>query len=267
MQHSISYKNSSIAYQLFGIGEETLLAFHGYGKEASSLAILANHVGSKYTIVSVDIFFHGNSTWTEPQAPTPEDWKAIISLLLDEVKAPQKFSVYGYSIGGQVATCTAWLFAERINTLWLMAATGIGNDGFYYLAVNTSLGNQLFKSFVKKPKLITRPLRWLTTLKIVSKNLETFTLRKIDTLEKRELLYQRWNVLKNFGVYTDKLKKQLNANNSRVLLVYGKTDAVVSYKAAKQFAKGIEAVTLLLPDIGHHLITDEVLKEAAEHLS
>ncbi len=266
MQHTISYKNSTIAYQLFGTGKETLLAFHGYGKEASSLAILAYHVGSKYTIVSVDVFFHGDSVWAETQAPAIDDWQAIINILLEAVGSPPKFSVYGYSIGGQVATCTAWLFAEKINTLWLMAATGIGNDGFYYMAVNTSLGNQLFKTFIKKPKLITHPLHWLTVLKIVPKNLEAFVQRKIDTLEKRELLYQRWNVLKNFGVYTDKLKKQLNANKSNVLLVYGKTDAVVNYKAAKRFAKGINNIALLLPDIGHHLITDEVLQEAAENL-
>lgn len=266
MQHTIAYKNATVAYQVFGTGKETLLAFHGYGKEASSLAILANYVGNKYTVVSVDIFFHGNSVWTDTNAPSQDDWKAIVDLLLEAVGTPPKFSVFGYSIGGQVATCTTWLFAERINTIWLMAATGIGNDGFYYMAVNTSLGDQVFKAFVKKPTLITRPLHWLTTLKIVPKNLEPFVLRKIDTQEKRELLYQRWNVLKNFGVYTNKLKKQLNANKSHVLLIYGKTDAVVNHKAAKRFAKGINAVTLLLPEIGHHLITDEVLKEAAENL-
>lgn len=266
MQYTIAYKNATVAYQVFGTGKETLLAFHGYGKEASSLAILANHVGSKFTIVSVDIFFHGDSIWADESAPSQDDWKAIVDLLLEAVDSPPKFSVFGYSIGGQVATCTAWLFGERINTLWLMAATGIGNDGFYYMAVNTAMGNQVFKAFVKKQKLISRPLHWLTTLKILPKNLEVFVNRKIDTPEKRELLYQRWQVLKNFGVYTNQLKKRLNANNSHTLLVYGKTDAVVKHKAAKRFAKGINNVTLLLPDIGHHLITDEIVKEAAENL-
>lgn len=266
MQQTLTYKNFTLSYQTFGNGKEYLLAFHGYGKEASSLQILTQYVGEKYTIVSIDVFFHGGSEWKETNAPTQTDWKNIITLLLEAIGNPQQFSVFGYSIGGQVATFTAWLFGPRINTLWLMAATGIGSDGFYYIAVNTAIGNQLFKTFVSSPKLITRPLHWLVALRILPKNLEPFVTRKIDTPEKRQQLYQRWQVLKNFGVYTNKLKQQLNKHNTRVVLVYGKEDAVVKHKTGVAFAKGLKNAKLLLPQIGHHLFTDDVLKETAKNL-
>lgn len=266
MPLTINYKNSTLSYQLFGGGKEYLLAFHGYGKDAESLQVLEKHCGEKYTIVSIDIPFHGNSVWNEEKGLTQKEWKTIITLLLNELGNPEKFSVFGYSIGGQAATCTTWLFKERVNTLWLMAATGIGNDGWYHIAVNTQFGETLFKLFVTKPNFILWPLKWLTALRFFTPTYKAFIERKIDTLEKRELLYKRWMVLKHFGVYTDKLKKQLNTNNTKVLLVYGNKDVVVKPAAGKLFAKGIKNVALLLPSEGHHILTDKVLAKAATHL-
>jgi len=262
LPQTIIYHNSTIAYQIFGTGKELLIAFHGYGKDAQSLKVLEKQCSKKFTILSIDLFFHGFSEWKEPKEPTQKDWKAIIIQLLAVFNNPAKFSVFGYSIGGQAATCTAWLFKEQINTLWLMAATGVGNDGWYHLAVNTNLGNSLFKKFIAAPNFILSPLKWFTVLRIFSPAYKAFIERKIDTEEKRALLYKRWMVLKNFGVYSSKLKNSLNKNNSTVLLVYGKKDTVVTPQAGKLFAKGIRNITLLLPNEGHHILTDEVLKEA-----
>lgn len=266
MPQTITYQNSTLSFETYGIGKELLLAFHGYGKDASSLKVLEEYCGNRFTIVSIDIFYHGNSTWKEEKEPTQKHWKEIITLLLEKLNCTEKFSVFGYSIGGQLATCTAWLFQQHINTLWLIAATGIGNDGWYHLAVNTQIGNLLFKRFVNRPAFISVPLKWLTKLGIFTQAYKAFIERKIDTKEKRDLLYKRWMVLRNFGVYTNKLKKALNANNCSVILVYGKKDQVVKYKAGKRFAKNISNVNLLLPNEGHHLLTDAVLSETAEYL-
>ncbi len=266
MPQILTYQNSTLSFETYGTGKELLLAFHGYGKDAKSLEVLKEYCGNRFTIVSIDIFYHGNSIWNEEQEPTQKQWKHIVSLLLEQLNCTEKFSVFGYSIGGQLATCTAWLFKERINTLWLIAATGIGNDGWYHLAVNTNVGNLLFKRFVNHPGFILSPLKWLTGMSIFKQSYKAFIERKIDTKEKRSLLYKRWMVLKNFGVYTDKLKKALNTNNCKVVLVYGKKDQVVKYKAGKRFAKNISNVNLLLPNEGHYLLTDDVLSETAECL-
>lgn len=266
MSQKLTYKNSTLKYQLFGNGKEYLLAFHGYGKDATSLQVLEKHCGDKYTIVSIDIPFHGGSEWNEEKDLTKKEWKSFIILLLQELGNPPKFSIFGYSIGGQAATCTAWLFKEQINTLWLMAATGVGDDGWYHLAVNTQIGETLFRQFITKPNFILFPLKWLTALRFFTPAYKAFIERKIDTEEKRELLYQRWMVLKHFGVYTDKLKKQLNTNNTKVLLVYGRKDVVIKSSAGKLFAKGIENVELLLPFEGHHILTEKVLKKASSYL-
>lgn len=266
MPKTITYKSSTLSYQLFGSGKKFLLAFHGYGKNAESLQVLEKHCGEKYTIVSIDIPFHGGSEWKEEKDLTKKEWKSLITLLLNELGNPATFSIFGYSIGGQAATCTAWLFKEQVTTLWLMAATGVGNDGWYHIAVNTQIGETLFKLFVTKPNFILRPLKWLTALRFFTPAYKAFIERKIDTLEKRELLYKRWMALKHFAVYTHKLKKQLNTNHTKVLLVYGRKDVVVKPSAGKLFAKGIKNVELLLPFEGHHILTDKVLTKTASYL-
>jgi pimeloyl-ACP methyl ester carboxylesterase len=254
LPHLIKYLHSTVSYQVFGNGPQLLLAFPGYGKEATSLQILGNYFSDKFTIISIDVFFHGQSVWKGDKPPEERDWRAIIQEILKENGNPQTFSIFGYSIGGRVATYTAYLFSDRITTLWLTAATGIGHDGFYKFAVNTRLGNALFKHFVKKPRVV------FGLISMLGETLQGFIKRKIDTFEKRDILYKRWQVLKNFNAPTKLLKAQLIENDTHVLLVYGKKDTVVSYKTAKQFAKGLDNVNLLLPDAGHHLFDDKTME-------
>lgn len=260
MYRSIKYKTSTVSYQVFGSGNELLLAFHGYGKEAASLSILGNVFGSRFTVISVEIFYHGQSAWEEAELPTATDWKHIVPAILVENGNPQKFSIFGYSIGGRVATFTAFHFAERVNLLWLAAATGIGNEGFYKFAVGTKFGNFMFSRFVTHPAAI------FTFIKLLGDTLQGFIMRKIDTFEKRNLLYKRWRVLKNFSRSPRQLQQRLNANGIRVVLLYGKKDVVVSYKDAVRFAKKLNQPTLLLPDTGHHLLDSKTLEQVREQI-
>lgn len=254
MSHSIKYKASIVSYQVFGSGNELLLAFPGYGKDAASLSILGDTFGNRFKVISIDVFYHGLSTWEESQLPNADDWKQIVTAILAENGNPQKFSVFGYSIGGRVATFTAFHFAERVNLLWLAAATGIGNEGFYTFAVGTSLGNFMFSRFVNRPTPI------FAFAKLLGSTLQGFIMRKIDTFEKRNLLYKRWRVLKNFSCSKNQLQQRLNANGCRVVLLYGKKDVVVNYKAAIAFAQKLNHPILLLPDAGHHLLDNTTLE-------
>jgi len=255
----ITYKNSTISYTVYGNGPGYLLAFHGYGKTAESLSILGYRYGKKYTVISIDIFGHGNSVWNETGQPSKSDWKNCIELVLVRFNIRDKFSVFGYSIGGRPAVLTAFLFKEKVNLLWLMAATGIGGDGFYNFTVNTGAGRSLFKLFVNKPGFAIKPIKFLNSFKIIPDSLIGFVFRKIDTEEKRSLLYQRWMLLRHFGVNKKQLKKVLNSHAVKTLLVFGKKDTVVNYKTAAGFVKGLTNGKLLLPDTGHYILTDEVL--------
>lgn len=254
MYHFIKYKSSEVSYQVFGNGYELLLAFPGYGKEAASLSILGDVFGNRFKIISIDLFYHGLSTWEESQLPNADDWKHIVTAILAENGNPKKFSIFGYSIGGRAATFTAFLFSERVNLLWLAVATGIGNEGFYKFAVGTQFGNFMFSRFV------TRPTPIFAFAKLLGSALQGFIMRKIDTFEKRNLLYKRWRVLKNFSCPKKQLQQRLNANECRVVLLYGKKDVVVNYKAAIAFAQKLNHPILLLPDAGHHLLDSKTLE-------
>lgn len=260
MQATINYKNSTISYTVYGSGAELLLAFHGNGKNAASLQILEPYFGDRFTIVSVDIFYHGQSAWNEVEAPTKEEWKEMLQLILSRFGNPVKFSVFGYSIGGQLAVCTTYLFPTRVNTLWLTASTGIDGDMFYNFAVNTTVGRFFLNGFVKKPCLILGLLSLLKNTRLISSGLSTFAYRKIDTEEKRDLLYHRWMVLRNLSVKPRVLKQLVQENNIHVLLLFGKNDAVISHKTAIKFAKNLPNTLLLLPDVGHSILDYKTLK-------
>lgn len=264
MHTPIHYKNSTLSYIVYGSGAELLLAFHGNGKNAASLQILEPYFGDRFTIVSIDIFYHGHSEWKEKNAPAKQEWKEMVELILARFGNPAKFSVFGYSIGGQLAVCTTYLFPTRIHTLWLTASTGIDGDMFYNFAVNTSIGRFFLNGFVQKPGIILGLLSLLKNTRLISGGLSTFAYRKIDTEEKRNLLYHRWMVLRHQSVSPSQLKQLIRTHTIQTVLLFGKNDKVINHKTAIKFAKNLPNTLLLLPEVGHNILDDKTMEWVKE---
>ena len=61
MALSISAHGFSWEYFKFGNGPEILFAFHGFDNDANDFRIFEKAFGERYTIVAVNLFFHGKS--------------------------------------------------------------------------------------------------------------------------------------------------------------------------------------------------------------
>jgi len=104
----------------------------------------------------------------------------------------------------------------------------------------------------------------LNRIGILSPWLMKFTLNHMDTLEKRERLYNTWVSMAGFKISIKALKSTLNQFSIPVWLVFGKRDEVIPPKVAHLFADGLEHVNIELIDRGHYFIDEgliPVLKE------
>ena len=94
----VNYKSSQIAWARFGNGPEPVLCFHGYGEDAQRFASLRPATGERFTLLAIDLPFHGRTQWREGLrllAREPNVWVKISGLvMLDHHWTPDSLKPY-----------------------------------------------------------------------------------------------------------------------------------------------------------------------------
>src|SRR4030095_789056 len=106
-----------------------------------------------YTLVAVDLPFHGKTEWKEGEFFLKKDLKFLIEKILEK-ECYRRFSLFGYSLGGKIVMAAIPDFASRIDEVILAAPDGVQSKIWYNLAVYPKWGQRLFHGFVKKPQFV-----------------------------------------------------------------------------------------------------------------
>ena len=61
--HFIRSGDQNLHYLQYGNGPRLLLAFHGYGHDATSFEVLIPFLQERYTILCIDLPHHGQTDW------------------------------------------------------------------------------------------------------------------------------------------------------------------------------------------------------------
>jgi len=258
---AISYKDSVIYYLKSGWGERILFLFHGYGESAGSFEMLAEKLTDRFTIIAVDLPFHGRTAWNEGSPVKPQEFVDIMDAIAGkESKRLSPWLICGYSMGGRIALTILQLVPERIRHLILLAPDGLKSNGWYWLATHTFLGNRLFKFTMHHPAWFMGVLKTGKRFNLVNQSIYKFSISYLQDARVRMDLYQRWTGLKDFRPSIGKIKKMLMKENIPVDLIYGRFDRIIRYEQADKVRSGIEnrtRVTIL--DAGHQLIHPKTL--------
>jgi pimeloyl-ACP methyl ester carboxylesterase len=74
----LTYKSSRVHYLKGGGGKRLLFCLHGYGESSGSFVFLEAPLGGEFTLIAIDLPFHGKTDWKEGRGFLPEDLLAII---------------------------------------------------------------------------------------------------------------------------------------------------------------------------------------------
>src|SRR5690606_8012102 len=133
-ERSIALPGSVLSYYVAGSGNLPLVAFHGFGQTHKAFYSWLDAVGSQYRLILVDLYFHGKSTWDDPDTPLEKNtWKEVMSTLFAR-EGISTCSVAGFSLGGKFALATFEAFPGQVRALYLIAADGIRPSFWYTLA-------------------------------------------------------------------------------------------------------------------------------------
>ena len=261
-EHYLPFRSSRIHYTLWGTGNRILFAFHGYGESAGSFLFLQGSLSADFTVIAIDMPFHGETEWKEGLLFPPHDLLA----LLEEIAAvlpgrEDGWWLLGYSMGGRVALHLAGMVPERIRWLVLLAPDGLRVNPWYWLATQTFLGNRLFRRTMDHPGWFFFFLRMAHRLRMVNPSVHKFTLQYIDDAQARHLLYIRWSVMRGFTPDLRQTGGAIRKYRTPAHLLFGRYDRIIRWERGERFRRRCSVFCqLTLLSAGHQLLQPKFME-------
>jgi pimeloyl-ACP methyl ester carboxylesterase len=268
----VQYKNSIIAYRMYGAGLQPVICLHGYGEQADSFAFLENYAADLFTFYSIDLPFHGYTQWKEGLHFTTLDLNEIVIAILATAKSSLHTStnsivLLGYSLGGRMALSLYQQMPASINKIVLLAPDGLIVNKWYWLATQTWLGNKLFAFTMQKPGWILGLLHLMNRFSLINASIYKFVKFYISDKQVREQLYNRWTALRKIKPNLSRIKKAILTHQTPTRLLYGKHDRIILSSNAEKFIKGIEDnCKLTVIDAGHGVLAKRYAEEILTNL-
>lgn len=251
----LPYRHSSIHYYQFGTGREWLFCFHGYGEDGSTFSILEPELGEKYTLICIDMPFHGKTDWQDGLLFDVNDLLVIMRMIKP---AGLPLSLLGYSMGGRIAMQIVEEQSERVLRLVLVAPDGLHKNKWQWLATRTLTGNRLFAFAMRHPFIMMQLMHLGGRFGLYNKSMLKFVHHYLDDDEERRILYRRWTTMRKFRPRLDLLKKLIASQEIPVHMLFGRYDRVILARHGLHFRQGAEEwihVTEL--QAGHQLLKEK----------
>jgi pimeloyl-ACP methyl ester carboxylesterase len=257
MSEEIRFHQSKINFIRFGRGEKLLIALHGTGRDAEMFRVLEPSLGNRFTIISVDLPFHGMTEWNEKEQMNDTDVRELFTLILkNETKV--RFSLLAFSLGGKLALTVISLLAEKIDEVILIAPDGIYTNAWYKFALLPWVGNPLFKRLVHHPESFAFIANALKRFHLIPEKLHKFAFVQMDSVEKRQQVYNVWMAFGKLKPDIFLIKKLINKYNIKTTLIFGEYDAVIPPSIGEKFIAGLKNAELLILPKGHNLVKEEL---------
>lgn len=251
--------HSTIHYSHGGDGPGLLICFHGYGESEKTFHFLESYIRQQYRIISIDLPFHGSTSWEKDVAFTIQDLISIIeSVVAKHGNGRNNFTLMGFSMGGRVALSLYEAMPSRIEKLVLLAPDGLKVNPWYWLATQTFIGNRLFRFTMKKPQWFFWLLNLSNRMGIINQSIYKFTKHYIHDEAIRWELYHRWTCMRRLAPNLDHIKKQVRENRTPIRLLYGEYDRIILPVRGEKFRTGIESwCTLQVIPTGHQVLQEK----------
>jgi pimeloyl-ACP methyl ester carboxylesterase len=250
-----------------GNGSKLLLAFHGYGNNAAMFLPFADHL-AEYTIVSIDLPHHGNSSWPDSLHLTEQHLIDLVQQLLVQYNC-ESISLMGYSMGGRVCLKIAELMPEKVDKIVLLASDGLTFNTFYYFVTRTSPGKYLFRSFLSSPKRYMTLIDWARKRNIIDASRHKFAMQYLNEAADRDFLLRVWPCMSLLIPDYKKLHQLTQQHNIHICVYMGKYDKVIPVNLAEKFKQTLSNANIELHVLnkGHRLIDEDTLPIIAKSLT
>lgn len=251
-------------YLRWGDGPQLIFAFHGYSNNAGIYAGLAQQLPKAYSLISIDLPFHGKSVWQGGAPLTKAELVDIITELRGQ--NDQKIFLSGFSLGGRIALALVEQMPGQIEAAYLAAPDGLVPNPVYRFVTRNAIGRRLFQNMVKDPKKHLQLIAWFRSKGWIDAGRQQFVEYFLGSKHAREFLGNAWPAVQELVPSISKVRAAIDAQRIPVHLFMGKWDKVIPPKNATAFAKDSPNIFIHVLDKGHRVLDDETARIIAKML-
>lgn len=256
-------------YFVYGNGKNILFAFHGFGNHATDFQPLAGFLGNDFTIVSVNLFFHGKSSVLRHLIDHGFSTDRLKELMLELMErfGADKCRLMGFSLGGRIAMKIAELFPERVTHLYLLAPDGLTVSPFYRFSTLNPAGRYLFRKSIDKSDTLIRLAGLLKKYRFIDDKKYQLAMYHLESRDYRQRVYDVWMVFRKIKPDLVKLRRLIASHPLQVHQFFGKYDRIILSAWGEYLRKGLEnKVKTTVIESGHQLVRYGHLESIAQHL-
>jgi len=256
--YNFTYRNIYIHFYKYEGGPKKLICFHGFGQQASDLKNLAARLAEHYTIYSIDLFYHGKSSWPDcEKALTKGFWNELFNAFLTYNRIDQ-YSLCGYSLGGKIVLSILESTVKSPKEVLLIAPDGIQTNLWYSLATYPYWMKRTFKYAVQHPGFYHRFSKILQATGILDKGIIKFANNQMSTETKRKKVYCTWLVYRKLKPDLVKVVENQRNKNIPVKVFLGKYDRMINQKKIEAFLSTLSQHKLTILPKGHNTLISDV---------
>ena len=258
IQKTINYQDLQLEYFVKGSGSEVIFCMHGHSKSPFDFEFLANE---NRTIISLHLFYHGNSYFPESRIEKNplkiNEFKSLIDLLLKNENV-NKFHLLAFSQGGRFVLSIFPFYAERIKSLQLISPDGMDNNSFYNRTSRRKWARKLFQSWESNPKSIMKYALLGKKLRLVRPKVYQFMEKLTSDPETFQRASKTWRGFRLIQPNETKISEALNYFKIPFKIIMGKFDQVIRPAQAYAFAKRIQQENKVIEiECGHDFFNEK----------
>jgi pimeloyl-ACP methyl ester carboxylesterase len=267
---SVEISGLKLEYKRFGNGPEFVVCFHGYGRDANDFLPLQEKLGSQYSVMAFNLFYHGESEFPSSRLHKhpvlPQEFSELITRALDEQKI-LNFHLIGYSMGGRVSMVLLQNIPDRIKSISLVAPDGIRPNGWYRFASQTLVGQRLNRYSIRNPWVFQWFYEFSNHLGLASKRQANFAKRQMETADKRSLVYKIWMSHRKLTPQLDDFRVKVKDHKIPTYAFVGMYDKVIPATPVEHFLNTLKPHgKLFMLNSGHRIDLGELANDYLSEL-
>ncbi|PZP51754.1 MAG: hypothetical protein DI598_02495 [Pseudopedobacter saltans] len=257
--HFAQYRNSKIAYHVYGSGTIPIFCLHGFSLSGAAYALLGAQCPLDKIMFALDFPLHGLTEWNEKEL-TKLDLIHIFEIIHQQEMGTtlHTFELMGHSMGGRICLSMYESYSDRISKLILAAPDGLTRTFGHRFLFKTSLGPKIFRRMSHSSKLIMSLSTTFRKMRIINKSVFTLIKSSYEDTDTAHLIFARLMLTHPFLPNIESIKTLIRKHKTPVFLFFGKYDSIVPAKYGNYLSKGEEQfvkVELLLS--GHLILANE----------
>ena len=258
--HLIREGNVTLEYYIEGSGQNTLVCFHGHGRNVEDFLFLAK---KDRKLILIVLPHHGKSQFPveriENQPLKIEEFNSIFAKIIEK-EANDHFHFIGFSQGGRFVLSLLPLYEERLKSVQIISPDCMDPMSFYNRTSRMRLARLLFQKWEGSPKSFIRIAKFAFRLGLIRPKVLAFIELFAGNKEQFQRASRTWRGFRNIKPDFTAITKSLNSNKIYFMVIMGKYDQVIRTQQANQFLEQLGFPEALIEiECGHDFFKESNL--------